>query len=113
MNRSEGRLSGRGTVAEQTDAAPAAETAVRPDAIEVVVRYFGRAREVVGSTEERRTIPAGSSVAHAAEALARAHPALAPHLESCSFAINERYARGDERLERGDELAVIPPIGGG
>jgi len=80
----------------------------------VLVRLFARAREVAGRAEETLRVPReGCSVAQAAEALARLHPLLAPHLESCSFAVNERYAGREEPLKPGDELAVIPPIGGG
>lgn len=81
--------------------------------IEILVRFFGRAREIVSTSEERLRVPAGCSVAQAADALGEIHAGLAPHLPSCSFAVNERYARRDHRLETGDELAVIPPIGGG
>jgi len=28
-------------------------------------------------------------------------------------AVNERYARADQRLEPGDEVAIIPPVAGG
>lgn len=28
-------------------------------------------------------------------------------------AVNQRYAAADQRLERGDEIAVIPPVAGG
>ncbi len=81
--------------------------------VEVRVRYFGRAREIVARGDERLTLPEGSSVAEAAEALGAAHPSLAPYLPNCSFAMNERYARKHEALRAGDELAVIPPIAGG
>ncbi len=81
--------------------------------VEVRVRYFGRAREIVARGDERLTLPEGSSVAEAAEALGAAHPSLAPYLPNCSFAVNERYATREERLAEGDELAVVPPIGGG
>ena len=81
--------------------------------IEVRVLLFGRARETAGLGERALRVPDGASVADAAVLLGREHPALAPHLERCSFAINERYAGRGERLTDGDELAVIPPIGGG
>lgn len=81
--------------------------------IEVRVLLFGRAREVAGASEWTLRLPEMAHVREAALALGAEHPALAPHLERCSFAINERYAGRDERLQAGDELAVIPPIGGG
>jgi molybdopterin synthase catalytic subunit len=81
--------------------------------MEIRVQFFGRAREVAGVAEERLRLPDGTTVAAAADRLAERHPGLAAHLARCSFAVNESYAGRDARLAAGDELAVIPPIGGG
>jgi molybdopterin converting factor subunit 1 len=81
--------------------------------MEIRVHFFGRTREVAGLSEERLGLPEGTTVAQAAERLAERHPGLAPHLARCSFAVNESYAGRDAPLAAGDELAVIPPIGGG
>ena len=83
------------------------------DAIQVRVLLFARAREVAGTGEASLRVPRGATVADVARALGSEHPGLSPHLEHCSFAVNERYATREERLAEGDELAVIPPIGGG
>jgi molybdopterin converting factor subunit 1 len=81
--------------------------------MEIRIHFFGRAREVAGLPEERLGLPEGATVAQAADRLAERHPGLGPHLARCSFAVNESYAGREARLGAGDELAVIPPIGGG
>ena len=81
--------------------------------IEVQVRFFAQAREATGCAAATHEIPERASVAEVAGILGAAYPALAPHLGRCAFAVNEGYARREDRLNAGDELAVIPPIGGG
>ncbi|MFN2432416.1 MAG: MoaD/ThiS family protein [Gemmatimonadota bacterium] len=79
----------------------------------VRVLLFGQARELAGTGEHLLALEGTATVARAAELLGRAYPAVAPLLERCSFAVDRTYARREELLRPGDELAVIPPIGGG
>lgn len=89
------------------------ENTAAGETVEIRVRLFGQAREAAGLGERTLRVPRRASVEQAARLLGAEHPGLAPHLERSSYAVNESYARRDERLEEGDELAVIPPIGGG
>lgn len=79
----------------------------------VRVLLFGRVRELAGAGETRVDVPPGATVATVAAALAAGTPALAPHLRRCSFAVNATYADRAAAVAPGDEVAVIPPIGGG
>lgn len=79
----------------------------------VRVRLFARARELAGASELALEVPRDADVREASRRLGEVHPALAPLLERCRFAVQESYAAPDYRLHEGDELAVIPPIGGG
>ncbi|HEY7461564.1 MAG TPA: MoaD/ThiS family protein [Gemmatimonadota bacterium] len=81
--------------------------------MEILVRFFGPAREAAGQSAGRYHVPPGATVEDLARRLAEAHPELEPHLARCSFALNESYAGRRTPLGVGDELAVIPPIGGG
>jgi molybdopterin converting factor small subunit len=45
--------------------------------------------------------------------LADQHPGLAPMRETLAFAINGEYARMEEAVSIGDEVAVLPPVSGG
>jgi molybdopterin synthase catalytic subunit len=58
-------------------------------------------------------LPAGSTVAAAADQIARDHPEIASFLPKVAFAVNEQYAGSKVELHEGDELALIPPVSGG
>lgn len=61
----------------------------------------------------RRSRYSRAGVPEARTLLAERHPALARLLPTCAVAINRAYAAADARLADGDELAFIPPVGGG
>ncbi|MBA2564699.1 MAG: MoaD/ThiS family protein [Gemmatimonadetes bacterium] len=81
--------------------------------IAVTVRLFAQAREAAGTAECVVHVPLGSTVQDVLAVLAEEMPALGLHLGRCSFGVNEAYAGRSQALRAGDELAVIPPIGGG
>jgi molybdopterin converting factor subunit 1 len=104
-------IESRGVVGR--NAAPHEESGPWPATPSVRVLLFGRVRELAGTAETTVAVPAGATVASVADRLAAADPALAPHLRRCSFAVNAVYAQRDAPVRAGDEVAVIPPIGGG
>lgn len=79
----------------------------------VHVRLFAVLREVAGRPELELELPAGATPEAAWQALAAAHPALAPRRAHLAAAVNRRYARFDAPLRDGDELAFVPPVSGG
>jgi molybdopterin converting factor subunit 1 len=79
--------------------------------ITIEVRLFAGAREQAGTGTVAQLLSAGSTVAEAAEALYEAYPALREM--RLRFAVNAAYADPDKVLHDGDELACIPPVGGG
>jgi molybdopterin converting factor small subunit len=81
--------------------------------IRLRVLLFGPAREAAGVSEASLVAPPGISVGAAADLLAEAYPSLARHLARCSFALNQEYVSRGAPLADGDQLAIIPPIGGG
>jgi molybdopterin converting factor small subunit len=92
--------------------APGASAPPTPE-VELHVLLFGRARELAGAGERWLRVPDGASVGQAADRLSAFYPAMAPLLQRCSFALNGSYATRDETVRGGDELAILPPIGGG
>lgn len=79
--------------------------------MKVTVRMFAAAREAAGFDLHTVELPAGAKVA---DALARLRQPPAPSmLDSCAFAVNQRFARPEQRLADGDELAILPPVSGG
>jgi molybdopterin synthase catalytic subunit len=78
-----------------------------------VVRLFGPAREAVGSETIELALPAEATAADAVAALAAAHPGLAGLLPRSRVAVNLEYVDARMRLAPGDEIAILPPVGGG
>ncbi len=81
--------------------------------VHVRVRLFAMQREQAGSREVALELAAGATIDDAWVALVAVHPVLAPGRPSVRFARNGEYSDPAERLEDGDELAVIPPVSGG
>jgi molybdopterin converting factor subunit 1 len=79
----------------------------------VTIRLFARLRELAGSPDLARDLPAGATARHAWDALAREFPAVAAYTSSVSCAVNEEYARWTTPLSDGDEVAFLPPVSGG
>jgi molybdopterin converting factor subunit 1 len=81
--------------------------------MQVRLRYFAALREAAGRETETVELPAGADVAAARVALQARYPALAGILPSCAVAVNRSYVAADTPLSEYDELAFIPPLGGG
>jgi molybdopterin synthase catalytic subunit len=79
----------------------------------VTVRLFAMQRAQLGQSDVVLDLPSDADVASAWRALVELHPQLAAAGSSVRFARNRRYVDVDERLDDGDELAVIPPVAGG
>ena len=77
------------------------------------IRYFAALRETVGQGEETLDLPAGTTVAEVRALLLDRYPALTGVIERSAVAINRSYGTIQGVLHDGDELAFIPPLGGG
>jgi molybdopterin synthase catalytic subunit len=76
--------------------------------MQVRVRLFAALRERAGTDELELDLPDGAVVGDAL-AQVRALTADLPVV----MAVNQEYARADQRLSTGDEIALIPPVSGG
>jgi sulfur-carrier protein len=74
---------------------------------------FAGARDVLGAAELAFPLDAGCTAAELLEEVYRRYPALAAWKASIRVAVNGTYARPDDRVEVGDEVALIPPVAGG
>jgi molybdopterin converting factor subunit 1 len=74
--------------------------------VNVSVRLFAGLRERAGSARIEVELPDGAIVRDLLAAMA-----LQPG--QCVVAINHEYARADEPITAGDEVALIPPVSGG
>jgi molybdopterin converting factor small subunit len=78
-----------------------------------LVRLFGPAREAIGADPVEIALPPGATAADALTALAAAHPGLTGLLPRSRVAVNLEYVDARTRLAPGDEIAILPPVGGG
>lgn len=80
--------------------------------MEVCVLGFASVREILGA-ERRLELPDGASVADLWSSLEREYPALAGHRASTRIARNGQLTDAATTLADGDEVAILPPVGGG
>jgi len=78
----------------------------------VTVRLFARLRDIAGAAELARPVDDGATV-RTGDGLVREFPELNAYERSISTAVNADYARMNERLKDGDEVAFLPPVSGG
>src|ERR1051325_1862770 len=83
------------------------------DTVKITLLLFGQARELVGAASLEIEVARPATVASAFAALIADHPKLAALERSLLFAVNEDYARREQPLSDGDQLAVLPPVSGG
>ena len=81
--------------------------------VQVIVRYFAKARELTGTAEERVELPARTDTIAIAATLGTRHPQLGQLLSCSRLAVRLAFAQGAVDLSDGDEVAVIPPVSGG
>jgi molybdopterin converting factor subunit 1 len=81
--------------------------------VRVTVRLFARLRDVAGASELARDLPPGATIGDVWRELAREFPEFAGYERSISSAINADYARIDQVIGDGDEVAFLPPVSGG
>mgnify|MGYP003339033416 CR=1 FL=1 len=79
--------------------------------ISLTVRCFAAARECLGHDVLTLTVPVGTTVAAVQSLLVAQAPKLAA--VPLAFAVNRAYAKPEQVLAAGDEVALIPPISGG
>jgi molybdopterin converting factor subunit 1 len=79
----------------------------------VKVRLFARLRDIAGASELAREVRPGSTIASVWSDLVKEFPELARYERAISSAINADYARMDQAVSDGDEVAFLPPVSGG
>lgn len=79
------------------------------------ILLFGVTRDIVGSRSlliEDLCKPSPGTVQELKQCLNAHYPALR-ELTSLAVAVNKSYAREEDPLSEGDEIALIPPVSGG
>lgn len=81
--------------------------------IKVKVRFFAAPREALGFGETEVALPNGASVADLIERLKAQYPVLSNYTRLLHVAVNRAYVGMQTPLQDGDEVACLPPVGGG
>ena len=79
----------------------------------VTVRLFARLSDIAGASELARDVAAGATIGDVWRQLTGEFPELARYERSISSAVNADYARMDQAISDGDEVAFLPPVSGG
>ena len=79
----------------------------------VTVRLFARLRDIAGAAELRREVGPDATIRTVWTQLVNEFPDLGGYERSISSAVNADYARMDDRVQDGDEIAFLPPVSGG
>jgi len=81
--------------------------------IRVRVKFFAAPREAIGAGEIEQELPAGATVGELIDRLTEEYPVLRAYTRFISVAVNRAYAGMQTELHDGDEVACLPPVGGG
>jgi sulfur-carrier protein len=81
--------------------------------VRVTVRLFARLRDIAGASELTRDTVPGATIKDVWRQLAADFPELTRYERSISSAVNADYARMDQVIADGDEVAFLPPVSGG
>ncbi len=79
----------------------------------VTVRLFARLVDIAGVAELDREVGPAATIGTVWRQLVGEFPALADYEKSISTAVNADYARMDQSVNDGDEVAFLPPVSGG
>ena len=79
----------------------------------IKVLFFGAAADRAGTREAELHVEESATLAEIWPLLAERHPGLTPMRDTLAFAVNGEYARGDDDVSPGDEVALLPPVSGG
>ena len=73
--------------------------------------FFGQTAEIVGAHELEISLKSATKANEAFAQILEKYPQLKEN--KLLFAINQEYAKGDEILNDGDELAIFTAVSGG
>ena len=81
--------------------------------VSVKVLLFGAAADRAGARQIELPVGDRATLGELWAVLADRHPGLMPMRDTLAFAVNGEYARMDDTVSPGDEVAVLPPVSGG
>src|SRR5450631_2335412 len=77
------------------------------------VLYFGALREIFGREKEALSLSEGATVGSLLDHFRSVAPEQNSFWSAIAVAVNQEFARADQLLAEGDEVALLPPVSGG
>jgi molybdopterin converting factor subunit 1 len=81
--------------------------------LKIRVKLFAALREELDSREFVEELQQGATLHTLVEQLGVRYPVVRRHLSTLHFAVNHKYANLEMALHEDDEVALLPPVGGG
>ncbi|GIV72826.1 MULTISPECIES: molybdopterin converting factor subunit 1 [Caldilinea] len=81
--------------------------------MQIQVRLFATLRQLAGWSQQTIEVPEGTTLEQALAIIDERFPALTISKRTFYAAVNQEYAKGDQVLHAGDEVAIFPPVSGG
>jgi molybdopterin synthase catalytic subunit len=81
--------------------------------VRVRVLFFGQLKDIVGKSEEAVDLPDGSSLGTLFARYREQYPHIDRLASSIVLARNQQFASAGDRIDDGDEIALLPPVSGG
>ncbi len=79
----------------------------------VRILLFGAAADRAGARQVEVPVNGETTLGELWTILVDQYPGLVPMRDTLAFAINGEYARIEDAVSAGDEVAVLPPVSGG
>lgn len=79
----------------------------------VRILLFGAAADRAGTRETELEVDDRATLSELWPLIADRHPDLSPMRDTLAFAVNGEYARLEDSVSPGDEVAILPPVSGG
>ncbi|MCA1729736.1 MAG: MoaD/ThiS family protein [Actinobacteria bacterium] len=79
----------------------------------VKILLFGAAADRAGARQTELALSNRATLGELWPILVDQYPGLSPMRDTLAFAVNGEYARMEDAVSPGDEVAVLPPVSGG
>ena len=81
--------------------------------IQVTFKFFASTREIIGQKELTVDLDRGTTAEEAFNKIIEKYPELTENEKQLMIAVNKEIGDKKQRLNDGDEIAILPPVGGG
>ena len=81
--------------------------------MQITVQFFAQLRDLAGTSEHIVELPDDATVAELLAQLYRDYPSLEKWNDRILIGAGVDFVRREHRLQRGESIAIMPPVQGG